>query len=227
MINREIKKSVLMAIIIMYAAVAANSQDSGCKVTMPSISGKYTGDCRKGLAHGQGTAQGIDSYSGGFRNGLPDGNGTYTWSNGAVFTGHWSGGMKDGTGKMITPDSAYTGIWKEDKYMGKQLIQAYKVDRSYNITKTSFFKSKNTQNVIRIRFFQGAVEQGGLQSADIAFNSGEQYRDGPVYGINNPVFPIDIRIKFTATTSLGQSQFDGYLDFTINEPGAWDVRISY
>ncbi len=128
---------------------------------------------------------------------------------------------------MVTKDSTYTGIWKADQYIGKELIPSYKIDRSQNITKYSFFKSKSTYNVIRIRFFQGAVETGGLKSVDIASSTGEQFHDGTVYGIQNPVFPIDVRIKFVADNSFGQSQFEAYFDFTINEPGAWDVKISY
>ena len=42
------------------------AQQSECKVKMASISGSYTGDCKKGLAHGKGNARGIDSYEGQF-----------------------------------------------------------------------------------------------------------------------------------------------------------------
>ncbi len=224
---KEYKECLFFTVIFILSGITAYSQDADCKVNMPSISGKYTGECKKGLAHGQGTSQGIDLYTGSFRFGLPQGIGTYTWADGSRFEGHWSKGMKDGGGKMVTKDSTYTGIWKADQYIGKELIPSYKIDRSQNITKYSFFKSKSTYNVIRIRFFQGAVETGGLKSVDIASSTGEQFHDGTVYGIQNPVFPIDVRIKFVADNSFGQSQFEAYFDFTINEPGAWDVKISY
>jgi len=227
MMDRTLKKTLLIALLLSICSISLFTQDLGCKVLMPSISGKYTGECKKGLAHGQGTSQGIDLYTGSFRFGLPQGIGTYTWADGSIFEGHWSKGMKDGGGKMITNDSTYTGIWKDDQYIGKEIISPYKIDRSQNITKYTFFKSKSTYNVIRIRFFQGAIEAGGLKSVDIASTTGEQFHDGNVYGIQNPSFPIDIRIKFVADNSFGQSQFEAYFDFTINEPGAWDVRISY
>jgi hypothetical protein len=227
MINRGKKGNLILVWILVFSGVTGYSQNEECKVNMPSIAGKYTGECRKGLAHGQGTSQGINSYSGSFKNGLPHGIGTYTWADGSIFDGHWSNGMKDGGGKMVTKDSTYTGIWKEDKYYGKEIIPPYKIDRTQNITKTTFFKSKSTFDAIKIRFFQGAVEQGGIKSVDLAYTSGEQFHDGTIYGIQHPSFPIDIRIKFTADNSFGQVQFDGYFDFTINEPGAWDVRISY
>jgi hypothetical protein len=227
MINIRNKKHLLVAVIIAFSGVTGYAQDTSCKVNMPSISGTYSGDCKKGLAHGQGTSEGIDKYSGSFRFGLPHGTGIYTWANGSRYEGNWSKGMKDGAGKIVTRDSTYTGIWKEDIYIGKEIIPSYKVTHSQNITKWSFFKSKSTYNAIRIRFYQGAVEGGGLISVDIANSAGEQYRDGGIYGIQHPSFPIDVRIRFTATTSFGSSQFTGDFVFTITEPGAWDVKITY
>ena len=227
MTNISVFRYFLFTWIILFPGVVADSQNNDCKVIMPSISGKYTGECKKGVAHGQGASQGIDSYTGNFRNGLPDGSGTYIWANGSRYEGFWSKGMKDGTGKMVTLDSTYAGVWKEDVYMGREVVPSYRITRSYNITKSSFFKSKSTNDVVRIRFFQGAVEYGGMKSVDIAFNSGELYRDGNIHGIQHPAFPIEVRISFTAENSFGTSQFNGNLDFTISEPGAWDVRISY
>ncbi|MCU0461769.1 MAG: hypothetical protein MUF36_07130 [Bacteroidales bacterium] len=227
MINSGNIRHLLAAAFIAFSGVTGYSQNADCKVSMPSISGTYSGDCKKGLAHGHGTSQGIDNYSGNFRFGLPHGTGIYTWSNGSRYEGNWSKGMKDGAGKMVTRDSTYTGIWKEDVYIGKEVIAPYRVTHSQNITKWSFFKSKSTYNAIRIRFYQGAVEGGGLISVDIATSTGEQYRDGGIYGIQHPSFPIEVRIRFTAMNSLGMSQFTGDFVFTITEPGAWDIKISY
>jgi hypothetical protein len=227
MINKGKIKGLLFAGILVFSGITAYSQDADCKVNMPSISGKYTGECKKGLAHGQGTSQGIDTYTGSFKYGLPDGTGTYSWANGSRYEGHWNKGMKDGEGKMIARDSAYSGIWKEDKYIGKEIVVPYKITRSQNVTRSTFFKSKSTYEMIKIRFFQGAVEYGGMRSVDLAFSSGEQFREGNIYGIQRPTFPIDIRISFTADNSFGQAPFNGYFDFTITEPGAWDIRISY
>jgi len=220
-------KNLFLSGILFCSGILLYSQNSDCKVNMPSIAGIYTGECKKGLAHGQGASQGIDTYTGSFRNGLPDGTGTYKWADGSYFEGHWNNGMKDGGGKMVTKDSTYTGIWKQDMYKGKEIIPPYRVSRSYNITKSSFLKSNSTNEGIRIRFYQGSVEYGGIKSVDIAFNSGEQYRDGSIHGIQHPSFPIEIRIHFTATDRFGTGQFDADLDFTISEPGAWDVRIYY
>jgi len=227
MMKKENLKGILLSCIFVLTGGIVYSQDTGCKVMMPSLSGTYTGECRKGLAHGQGTASGVDSYTGDFRFGLPQGTGVYTWANGSKYEGGWSKGVKNGPGKMVTADSTYAGIWKDDAYIGRETITPYKVTHVQNVTRWSFFKTKSTLYGIRIRFYQGSVEGGGLIDVNIANSAGEQYRDGGIYGIHQPSFPVEIRIRFTALNSFGASQFTGDLVFTINEPGSWDVKVYY
>lgn len=95
-----------------------------CEVEKESIRGAYTGDCKKGKAHGQGKSVGVDSYEGSFKSGLPDGQGTYTWSNGSAYTGGFVKGLKEGKGIMTlkkegVQDSVVEGFWKKDTYVGK------------------------------------------------------------------------------------------------------------
>lgn len=100
-----------------------NAQND-CEVLLEEIAGQYEGDCRRGLAHGEGTAVGTDTYTGEFRKGLPDGTGTYTWANGDVYEGEFKKGMKEGEGKMRIkqPDGEFieqAGYWKNDAYIGE------------------------------------------------------------------------------------------------------------
>ena len=107
-----------------------------CTVDNPSIYGTYTGDCKKGKANGKGKSVGVDVYEGDFKSGLPDGSGTYTWSNGNSFKGKFEKGLKQGKGvltikKTDAPDSIVEGYWKNDAYIGK-----------YENPYTVYFKSK-------------------------------------------------------------------------------------
>ena len=92
------KVIVVMAFILALPhTVAAQDQ---CVVLMESISDRYEGECKKGLAHGQGEAWGIDHYTGSFKKGLPNGMGTYEYTDGSVYEGMWSKGLRHGTGKL-------------------------------------------------------------------------------------------------------------------------------
>ena len=98
------------------------SQD--CVVEKESLKGTYTGDCKNGKANGKGKAVGTDAYDGDFKAGLPDGQGTYIWSNGNHYIGKFVKGMKEGKGAMSykrtnANDSIVDGYWKKDNYTGK------------------------------------------------------------------------------------------------------------
>lgn len=95
-----------------------------CVVEYASLKGTYTGDCKKGKAHGRGKAIGSDLYEGEFKSGVPDGQGTYTWSNGNTFTGKFVKGLREGKGQMAfkkpgSQDSLVEGFWRRDVYIGR------------------------------------------------------------------------------------------------------------
>jgi len=64
-----------------------------CAVTNPKLLGHYDGGCQSGKAHGRGLAIGKDIYEGDFANGLPHGQGTYTWLDKQCFTGQFINGV--------------------------------------------------------------------------------------------------------------------------------------
>ena len=112
-------------IIISISLISINGLFSQqCEVEKESIKGTYTGDCKKGKAHGKGKAVGKETYEGDFKSGLPDGQGTYIWSNKNVFTGKFSKGLREGKGIMTikregAQDSLVDGYWVKDVYIGK------------------------------------------------------------------------------------------------------------
>ena len=117
------KKSLLFVGSFFFASVILSQN---CVVSIDSLKGQYTGGCRKGRSNGFGTAVGVDSYTGNFKNGYPDGEGKYTWKNGSWFNGNWKDGLFDGNGTFSKiddsrPDSAtlVTGFWQAGRYKGK------------------------------------------------------------------------------------------------------------
>jgi len=118
-ILRKIKASVIGFLFLSFAAYSQT-----CEVDKEFLKGTYTGDCKKNKAHGKGKAIGVDTYEGEFKNGIPDGNGTYTWSNKNVFEGKYVKGLREGRGTMTikregAQDSVIEGFWKKDAYIGK------------------------------------------------------------------------------------------------------------
>ena len=122
-------KKLLFIISIVFFSHFSIAQD--CNVLLDGLKGKYTGDCKKKLANGSGTAKGTDTYTGEFKKGLPHGNGKYTWANGDEYDGEWSKGKKQGKGKMAyasdeVTEKVVSGYWAKDEYIGKY-AKPYKV----------------------------------------------------------------------------------------------------
>ena len=75
------------------------------------------GDCKneKGA-----TYQNMDKYKGGFKDGLQDGKGTYTWANGDKYEGEFKNGLEDGKGTFTWADGdKYKGEWKKGLRHGR------------------------------------------------------------------------------------------------------------
>jgi hypothetical protein len=115
-------KTNAACIVLLLFSFGAYTQT--CQVDRESLKGTYTGDCKKDKAHGKGKAVGADTYEGEFKNGIPDGTGTYTWSNKNVFVGKYVKGLREGKGTMTFKqangkDSVVEGYWTKDVYVGK------------------------------------------------------------------------------------------------------------
>jgi len=203
------------------------AQKTGCEVKVADLSGSYSGGCKDGLAHGKGIAQGTDHYEGQFDKGMPDGKGTYTWSDGIYYEGQWRDGKREGEGIMVYSDSVVNGIWKDDTFLGKKFIPPYKIIRTLSFSRYSITQVSKTDNNIRIRFFRGGVENADMEGLSLTYTSGDEYYSSSFVGIQNPTFPIDIKIKFSAMNYFHTSSHNVIFEFTINEPGTWDVVISY
>ena len=126
-----------------------------CEVSQESLKGTYTGDCKKNKAHGKGKAVGTDTYEGEFKNGVPDGQGTYTWSNKSQFVGKYVKGYREGKGTMIVKkqngqDSLMEGFWKKDIYIGAREKPWEVIAKTGSITKVEVEHSPSNFQKIKI-----------------------------------------------------------------------------
>jgi hypothetical protein len=83
------QKKLTSSLILWFtlAGCVATKPDQACQVMDAKLQGHYSGDCLNDKAHGVGLAIGKHKYEGEFVEGLPDGQGTYTWADGEKFNG--------------------------------------------------------------------------------------------------------------------------------------------
>ena len=123
------------------------SQDTDCKVLLDGLNEKYDGPCKKGLAHGEGTAIGaIGKYVGNFKKGFPNGEGKLSYERSTVdssyYEGNWLKGKRNGEGTYyFSKDSITAGFWEDDTYLGKYAFP-YKFLSSQSIPKKNSSKMK-------------------------------------------------------------------------------------
>lgn len=155
------KKQIVLYFISFFFTTSLLSQP--CTVSVDALKGQYTGDCKKGKAGGTGTGIGIDSYTGNFKNGYPDGQGKYTWKNGSWYDGLWKNGLFEGQGTLSNVDNTkpgetviLTGFWMKGKYIGsyeKPYVVRSTTNNinSLNIRKLNSITSEITLSVKNIR----------------------------------------------------------------------------
>ncbi len=146
-------KAKAVTAILLLSSFIAYSQN--CEVEKAALKGTYTGDCKKGKASGKGKAVGTDTYEGEFKNGVPDGEGTYTWSNKSSFTGKYVKGLRDGKGIMTikrenAQDSLIEGWWRKDVYIGKNEKPWQVIAKTGSVTKVDVEYSPDEVRRIKI-----------------------------------------------------------------------------
>lgn len=201
-----------------------------CKVLKPEISLVYKGECKNGLAHGEGEASGRDRYVGKFKNGLPNGKGTYEWTSGEVYEGNWKKGMRHGQGEYSFfadgKDSVLLGKWVKDEYIGQSSTRSYTVEYKNNIGRVTFNKIGESPPYVRLKFLRGGNE---LSVSDLFLfgSSGTETAEMHFVGFEMVEFPFEGKATFSAPgTWHSGSYMNCEIRYTINEPGTWVVNIT-
>lgn len=214
----------------LFSMARLPAQNIDCKVLIPEISVTYIGECKNGLAHGNGTATGIDRYEGQFNKGLPHGRGTYEWTNGPVYRGQWSKGVRDGEGEIIyftaRGDSTVKGFWKAGSFIGMANVPAYTVIRKYNLLSCNFRKLANGNTVI-VKFMLKGQINSRVKEMTMAFSSGVQFKSGMTYeGIQDVYFPFNLIIRYVTYNPISRGAYEVEFECTINEPGRWEITLN-
>ncbi len=202
-----------------------------CKVLKESINKEYEGECKKGLANGQGTAKGEeDYYQGTFKKGLPAGKGKYVWGNGEFYIGDFKNGMRHGEGTMYTVNEETGAIeknklsrWKEDVFLMEIMEEKYKVIQKRNIVGLTAKKLDENRDRVEIRIKNATDIRDLNVIADVgSMNKVIENR----ITIDYVEFPINLMINFTDANKFNTSRVAVVVEMKIESPGNWTVEIS-
>lgn len=229
----------------LFLHFSAMSVAQECSVLEDSLKGTYEGECRKGLANGNGTAKGTDHYTGHFKNGYPDGNGKYTWKNGDWYEGEWKKGKQNGKGtfnhRVINGQGqteTLTGYFKNGEYKGK-FEKPYTTEMLTNNFTSISVKKMNTL-ISEITFTVKNTTAGGSTNSqpvlpkseikniqlvqgnytELIYDTTSQVTNR--YTFRNVIYPFSAIITFERARSVQQVAI---AKIELNENGNWMIRV--
>jgi len=223
------KKSIVILLTAMLLNSSSGAQPS-CKVLVPALDGKYSGECKAGLADGIGEALGEDYYKGEFVKGYPEGKGIYLWKRGARYNGEWKKGKRHGIGRYEYTDKekdlVQEGEWKNDNFMGTKVPQPYVIEYLTGAGRVTCFKVGD-RPYVKFRFSRAGNETSSVTGLMMQSTSGSERISPEFTGYEQVEFPFWGKLSFTAPNAWYSAMIDCELRLTINQPGAWVVTISY
>lgn len=202
-------------------------EEDSCIVLLPSLIGSYKGQCKKGLAHGKGTATGLDTYEGNFKRGYPHGDGIFQYSNGDLYNGQFKNGLKHGEGTLFTrseeKDTTLTGLWVDDFFVGPKPLHP-RVTYKYGVDGHSFKRERDGDRFL-IEIMLNGMANADLQDFFIVSTSGTQMQMGRWLGFENVTFPVVCKVSYKTWNKLRTARHEVIFEFELPEPGEWRVRI--
>lgn len=222
-LNQPSTKTVILFLLLLFAWVWALPAKQACKVKVEALSGSYSGDCRRGLAHGQGFAEGVDQYQGRFRNGLPHGQGTYIWANGNYYQGQWRNGLRHGQGAFFFEIDGekveQSGVWRNGEFIGETQKAGFIPGHIINLKRYSVNRTDDG-NMVLVTYYTHNRITSPPRDYLFQINSGSSIRVGQSAGFEDVIFPATINITYTHE-GLVRVRFEA----TINEPGIWEIKL--
>ncbi len=219
------KTAFLISVLVLFT-FSVYSQDPSGPVLKKELSGKYEGETKKGLAHGQGTATGTDSYTGHFSKGLPESEGTYTFSNGDVYKGEFAKGVIEGKGvmtyKKTSGDSIVEGYWQEGKYVGKTFIAPYDISNKTGSVNPNIIR-QGDGNKVEIVVMDPFNKYIIPQIMAIGEFTQQNYYSRTQFG--DAKFPLTFDIRYSCTNKTNSATIESSIRIKINKPGAWVITL--
>lgn len=220
---------LLISVFLLGNLAFAQKQTSNCKVLSAKLQASYEGECKNRLANGEGTASGIDTYQGKFKDGVPHGKGKYVYADGSYYIGEFKNGLRHGEGTLHemnkeanTVTSGKLGLWKNDEFIEEVLEKKYKLLQSVNTLSVTFDKPDERQERVEISLGSRSV----LSDINVTASSGNSVVMGQSRVIiENCTYPLIVRLNYNAQKGISQST-SVRVQFELESKGHWKVNVN-
>jgi hypothetical protein len=234
------KNIVFITVVFLVFCSSAYGQFD-CKVLTNNLEGQYNGECKKGLANGEGSAKGVDTYRGEFKKGYPNGFGVYTFKNGSNYIGHFRKGKKDGYGLLNTISEAGGlsqdyGLWLADSLIipndSKALFKV-KYRKGIKLIDPRLNRDKAVKNQVWVNFFVNGVPDKTVLVSKAEISSGKQL-DTKKRSLNTLVafdeikeFPVTFKLIYQIQKVDQLFPVDCVAEVTLLTRGLWEIDVNH
>ena len=225
-------KVVIVGLFLSFLFPTLNAQDSDCKVLLDPISDHYEGECKRGLAHGEGIAMGTDTFRGEFKKGLPHGDGRYTWENGDYYIGEWKKGKRHGKGLMYEAgqphieDPAKEVVWRKGEKVREVFEGEYSVQRKRNVPRTKVELEHQRRNAVEVNIKNAASIEGILVNSSSGSVSPGYSNEGR-REIDQVDYPVTLLIEYTVVNRTRMNRHDVTYEIELETPGFWRITLHH
>lgn len=229
----------LLALLVGFSLIGKAQFD--CQVVPEALKGQYNGECKKGLANGEGAAKGIDSYVGAFKKGYPHGFGVYTYANGSVYIGSFNKGQKDGYGilKKMTEagdvEEDY-GWWLADSLMVANDTKALfrvKERKGIKMIDPKLTRDNSLKNEVWINFKIDGVPDKTVVVSKAEISSGKQLntRDRSLNTLvafsDIEEFPVTFRLEYEIRETTHFEMTECVVEIMLFTGGLWEIDLNH
>jgi hypothetical protein len=102
---------------------------------------------------------------------------------------------------------------------------AYSILTSRYVARSIITRSLNHNNGVKIKILLNGMDNTEIEDFSMAYDSGNEYRMGNIYGIENSSLPLYVKITYRTWNTFHAVQSDVLYEFVIYYPGTWNVTL--
>jgi hypothetical protein len=130
-----------------------------------------------------------------------------------------------GESKSSGQASAASLTGNQDNDRSHRYAGPFKIVNSRYVSRSSIRHSISQTNGVRIKLMQNGIDNTDIEDFSMAYDSGNEYRMGNIFGIDNAVLPLYVKITYRSWNTFHAVQVDVVYEFMIFGPGTWDITL--
>jgi len=101
----------------------------------------------------------------------------------------------------------------------------FRILTSRYVSRYTLKRSIDHNNGVRIKILLNGQDNTDIEDFSMVYDSGNEYRMGNIYGIENSSFPLYVKVTYRSWNAFHAVQSDVIYEFVVYYPGTWDLTI--